>query len=80
MCIELVVRLQERGISRGMLIAGISGLELLRYRLLWAAAPYWVFRGHYRYVWDEALWILGFFAIEMDIPDWRAEVRGATQC
>jgi hypothetical protein len=29
------------------------------------------------YAWDEALWILGFFAIEMNISDWKADIRSA---
>ena len=46
-----------------------------RNRSLWGAAAYWIYRGHYRYAYDEALWILGFFAIERNISDWKSDIR-----
>ncbi len=77
LCIEVVVRLQDRGITRGPLIRAASGAKFLLYCLLWGAAAYWIYRGHLMYAWDEALWILGFFAIEMNISDWKSELREA---
>lgn len=26
------------------------------------------------FAWDEALWILGFMAIDMNLSDWRKEI------
>ncbi len=77
LCIETVVRLQNRGITRGTVIRSASVIKLLLYAMLWGAAVYWVYRGHYIYAWDEALWILGFFAIEMNISEWKTEIRDA---
>ena len=75
LCIEIVVRLQDRGITRGPAIRATNGVKLALYLFMWGAAAYWVMRGHYMYAWDEALWILGFFAIEMNISDWKTEIR-----
>lgn len=77
LCIETVVRLQNRGITRGAFIRGASVIKLSLYTLLWGVALYWVYRGHYIYAWDEALWILGFFAIELNISEWKTEIRSA---
>lgn len=76
-CIELVVRLQDRGITSSAHIRLASATKLLLYGFLWSAAAYWIYRGHYMYAWDEALWILGFFAIEMNISDWKQEIEDA---
>ncbi|MEP4486459.1 MAG: hypothetical protein ABJ013_12570 [Halioglobus sp.] len=77
LCIELIVRLQDKGTTRGLAIRSASGIKFCLYLLLWGAAAYWIYRGHYMYAWDEALWILGFFAIEMNISDWKKEIRSA---
>ncbi len=73
--IEVVVRLQDRGITRGLAIRSANVLKFLLYCSLWGAAAYWIYRGHYRYAYDEALWILGFFAIERNISDWKSDIR-----
>ena len=45
--------------------------------MLWGAAAYWGYQGHWLFVWDESLWILGFIAIEMNVVDWRGEIDEA---
>jgi len=75
LCMEVIVRLQDRGTTRGFAIRSASGIKFFLYLLLWGAAAYWIYRGHPMYAWDEALWILGFFAIEMNISDWKKEIR-----
>ena len=77
LCMEVIVRLQDHGTTRGMAIRSASGIKFFLYLLLWGAAAYWIYRGHTMYAWDEALWILGFFAIEMNISDWKKEIRSA---
>lgn len=73
--IELMVRLQEKGITSGpvLQIARISKATL--YALLWLIAAYWAYRGHWVFAWDEALWILGFIAIGMNLSEWRDEIK-----
>ncbi|MGK0501099.1 MAG: hypothetical protein ACJAYG_002753 [Oceanicoccus sp.] len=75
--IELNVRLQDRGIAKGGWITGLTYSKLLLYGLLWAAAGYWIYRGHYMYAWDEFVWITGFAAIEMNMAKWREEINEA---
>ena len=73
--IEAVVRLQDRQITRGPLMKTLKVSKFLLYGLLWCAAVYWIYRGHYIYAWDEALWILGFVAIGMNLKEWRKEIE-----
>ncbi len=77
LCIEVIVRLQDRGKTHGITIRSATGIKFVLYALLWGAAAYWVYRGHHMFAWDEALWILGFFAIEMNISDWKKEIQSA---
>ncbi|MFT5710353.1 MAG: hypothetical protein ACI8QT_001047 [Halioglobus sp.] len=74
LCIETVVRLQDKNITTGAKMRLASTTKTLLYCFLWATAAYWIYRGHYMYAWDEALWILGFFAIEMNISAWKTEI------
>ena len=73
--IELLVRLHDKGISQGSTVRMVRAAKLLLYCGLWCAAGYWVYRGHWMFAWDEALWILGFAAIEMNMSDWRKEMQ-----
>ena len=75
LCIEIVVRQQDRGITRGVAIRTANVMKFLLYISLWAMAAYWIYRGHYRYAYDEALWIFGFFAIEGNISEWKKDIR-----
>jgi hypothetical protein len=72
--IELTVRLQDRGITGGTLMRGARSIKMGLYGLLWLCAAYWLYRGHWIFAWDEALWILGFVAIDMNIDEWREEI------
>lgn len=69
--IELQVRLQDRGITGGSVLRAAHWLKACLYTLLWCAAAYWLYRGHWVFAWDEALWILGFMAIDMNMEEWR---------
>lgn len=73
--IEAMVRLQDRNITRGTLVNVIKASKLVLYASLWCMAAYWVALGHYYFAWDEALWIVGFFAIEMNISEWKKEIE-----
>jgi hypothetical protein len=35
--------------------------------------------GHWIFAWDEALWILGFMAIGMNLSEWRKEIDEETE-
>ncbi|MGI9262393.1 MAG: hypothetical protein ACR2QR_10185, partial [Woeseiaceae bacterium] len=72
--IELVVLIQERGISEGPLITACNYLTIALYGVLVCNAILWIWKGHYVYGWDELLWIGGFAAIEMNLSEWRDEL------
>jgi hypothetical protein len=74
MMIEVILRLQEKGVTSGALLNTARMLRAVLYGLLWLAAAYWIYRGHWMFAWDEALWILGFIAIGMNLSQWRKEI------
>lgn len=73
--IEVMVRLQEKGITGGPVRRFAKGFKAVLYLGLWGCAAYWGAQGHWLFVWDEALWILGFMAIGMNLSDWRKELE-----
>ena len=72
--IELVVVMQERGISEGPAIRIANFLTMALYAVLIGNALFWAWKGHWVYAWDELLWIGGFAAIEMNLSEWREEL------
>ncbi len=72
--LEVAVWLQNREITGGTLML-LSHLGKLLYGFLFFAAGYWVYRTHWVYAWDELLWIVGFWAIERNLSEWRDEIR-----
>ena len=76
--IELRIRLQDRGISSSRLLSFATTTKGVLYGILWCLATYWAYRGHWIFAWDEALWILGFMAIGMNLSDWRKEIAQST--
>ena len=45
------------------------------YAVLFAHAAFWAYVGHWVYAWDQTLWIVGFWAIENNLSEWRDEIR-----
>ena len=78
LAIEIVVRLQERNITSGSLIAFAGRSKVFFYLVLFGLSAYWGSLGHWLYVWDTFLWIAGFAAIEMNIQEWRGEILEET--
>lgn len=72
--IEIVVRLQERGITSGTTISVAGKVKLVLYGFLFGLAAYWGSLSHWLYSWDTFVWIAGFSAIEMNIQEWRDEI------
>jgi hypothetical protein len=73
--LELHVQLQERDVTGGTLFINSQRLKLAAYLGLGVLSLYWIGTGHYLYAWDEFLWIAGFSAIEMNMSEWREEIR-----
>lgn len=72
--IELAIWLQARDITGGRLMLASYAAKAF-YGVLFFHAGYWAWNGHWVYAWDQVLWILGFFAIELNVKDWREELR-----
>jgi len=73
--IELVVRLQNHGITSGRAIVAANRTKYFLYSALIAMGVYWAWLGHWLYLWDELVWIGGFAAIEMNVSEWRDEIN-----
>lgn len=72
--IEIAIWLQARDITGGpLMLASYAGKVF--YGLLFFHAATWVWNGHWVYGWDQVLWILGFFAVEVNVKDWREELQ-----
>ena len=76
LAIEVVVRLQGRGVTGGALISTANTLKIFLYLSLIAFGIYWATLSHWLYLWDELVWIGGFAAIEMNVSEWRNELLG----
>jgi hypothetical protein len=74
--IEVVVRLQGRGVTGGKVISSANGFSIFLYLALIAFGIYWATLSHWLYLWDELVWIGGFAAIEMNLSEWRNELLG----
>ena len=73
--IEVTVWLQDRNIIEGNVFKFLTIIKIFLYTLLWGAIVYWIYRAHYMFAWDEFVWIAGFIAIEMNVVEWRGEIR-----
>lgn len=74
LAIELVVRLQDRGVTAGALLRTANGAQIVLYAALIGIGIYWASLGHWLYLWDELVWIGGFAIIDMNISEWREEL------
>jgi hypothetical protein len=72
--IELAVWLQNRDITGGLLMAASHAARIF-YAVLFGHAAWWIYTGHYVYAWDQTLWILGFWAIERNLSEWREDIE-----
>lgn len=76
--IEVVVRLQDRGVTGGPVIRIANALKIALYLLLLVIAAWWASLSHWLYAWDEFVWIAGFAVIEMNVNEWRDELVSGT--
>lgn len=72
--IEVIIRIQDKNISAGKALVVLLRLKTFLFIVLWTVALYWGFRGHYLFVWDEFMWISGFYVIDMNLTKWREEI------
>jgi hypothetical protein len=72
--IELSVWLQNHNITGGALMV-VSYAARVGYAVLFAHAAFWIWSGHWVWAWDQFLWIAGFWAIELNLSEWREDIR-----
>lgn len=72
--IEVIVRMQGRGITGGTVVAALKAIKMAGYVVLFVLAVYWAGLGHWLYTWDTFLWVAGFAAIELNVREWRDEI------
>lgn len=72
--IEMIIRLQDRGITQGVLLRSLNAAKFILYASLWLVIFYWLYRGHIMFAWDEFVWIAGFILIEANVVKWRHEI------
>ena len=72
--IELMIRLQNRGITGGRIVEVSNRIKFGLYSTIMMLGLYWAWLDHLLYLWDEFLWIGGFAVIEMNVADWRDEM------
>ena len=74
LAIEVVVRLQDRGVTGGGVMKTANWSKNLLYLSILGVGVYWASLSHWLYLWDEILWIGGFMAIDMNLSEWRREM------
>ena len=74
LAIEVLVRLQDRGLTGGALMLTAKWGKNLLYLSILGVGVYWATLSHWLYLWDEILWIGGFMAIDMNLSEWRKDM------
>ena len=74
LAIEMLVRLQDRGLTGGALMQTAKWGKNLLYVSILGVGVYWATLSHWLYLWDEILWVGGFMAIDMNLSEWRKEM------
>jgi hypothetical protein len=72
--LEVDVRLQDRNMLRGRVLATSSIMKMALYATLFCAAVYWGYAGEFLDFWDAFLWLVAFVFIEMNVVQWNEEL------
>lgn len=73
--LEIDVRLQEKNRLEGMALAVSNALKSVFYSILVLAVVFWAVKGDFVDWWDALLWIVAFVFIELNVFEWRQEMR-----
>lgn len=76
--LEIDVRLQEKNRFEGAALRISYVVKWILYSTLILALVFWAFRGDFVDVWDAFLWLVAFFFIELNVVEWRKEVRAVS--
>lgn len=77
--LEIDVRLQERNQFEGTVLRMSNAFKVVLYLTLLCAAVFWGFKGDFVDFWDAFLWLVAFFFIEMNVVEWRQEIKEQAQ-
>jgi hypothetical protein len=77
--LEIDVRLQERNRFDGAVLRISNAFKVVLYLTLLCAAIFWGFKGDFVDFWDAFLWLVAFFFIEMNVVEWRQEIKEQAQ-
>ena len=75
--LEVDVWLQERNRFEGAALWISNASKFVLYSALLLAAIYWGIKGDFVDFWDAFLWLVAFIFIELNIFEWREEVKEA---
>ena len=71
--IEVEIRMQSADRFGTRSLAWVRRVKTLFYGVLWINALIWLFTGYPMYTYDAILWIVGFWAIELNLAEWEQE-------
>tara|TARA_R110000782_G_scaffold24387_2_gene63549 strand:- start:286 stop:1134 length:849 start_codon:yes stop_codon:yes gene_type:complete len=77
--LEIDVRLQEKNRYEGLALRLSYAAKYVLYSLLLLAAIYWGFKGDFVDFWDAFLWLVAFVFIELNVFEWRQEIKDEQQ-
>ena len=75
--LEIDVWLQERNRFEGAALWISNASKFVLYSALLLAAIYWGIKGDFVDFWDAFLWLVAFIFIELNVFEWREEVKEA---
>ena len=75
--LEIDVWLQERNRFEGAMLRFSQVSKIILYSTLLLAAIYWGIKGDFVDFWDAFLWLVAFVFIELNVFEWREEVKEA---
>jgi hypothetical protein len=73
--LEVDVWLQERNRFEGVTLQLSNAAKIVLYTLLLLAAVYWGVKGDIVDFWDALLWLVAFIFIELNVFEWRQEIK-----
>jgi hypothetical protein len=75
--LEIDVWLQERNRFEGAMLRFSQVSKFILYSILLLAAIYWGIKGDFVDFWDAFLWLVAFVFIELNVFEWREEIKDA---
>jgi hypothetical protein len=77
--LEIDVWLQERNRFEGAALHISNIIKFILYSALLVAALYWGIKGDFVDFWDAFLWLVAFAFIELNVLEWRQEIKETAQ-